>query len=210
MKKLRSKLTYANVVATLALFIAVGGASAFAATQLAKNSVGPKQLKKNAVTTPKIKNGAITGAKIKDGAIGGAKVNAGSLGTVPSAQTAQSAQTANALAPPEPWHEIGKPGEPAFLNGWSNWEAGSAFAAFYRDAGGVVHLQGQLGTSNDGTAAFFLPSGFRPAAVLGFRAVAEDPDASVSIYKSGEVLPYCDGAGSCTIGMDGITFRAEG
>lgn len=59
------KLTYANVVATLALIIAVGCASAFAATQLAKNSVGSKQLKKNAVTTAKIKNGAVTGAKIK-------------------------------------------------------------------------------------------------------------------------------------------------
>jgi hypothetical protein len=38
------------VTATFALIIAVGGASAFAATQLAKNSVGTKQLKNNAVT----------------------------------------------------------------------------------------------------------------------------------------------------------------
>ncbi len=44
MKRVRVKLTYANVVATLALFIAIGGASAFAASQLAKNSVGTKDL----------------------------------------------------------------------------------------------------------------------------------------------------------------------
>jgi hypothetical protein len=64
---MRSKLTYSNVVATLALFIAIGGASAFAASQLGKNSVGPKQLKKNAVTTAKVKNEAITAAKVKRG-----------------------------------------------------------------------------------------------------------------------------------------------
>jgi hypothetical protein len=36
---LRRHLTYANVVASLALFLALGGA-AFAATQLPRNSVG--------------------------------------------------------------------------------------------------------------------------------------------------------------------------
>jgi len=45
-RRLGSKLTYANVVATLALVIAVGGASALAATHLAQNSVGPRQLRK--------------------------------------------------------------------------------------------------------------------------------------------------------------------
>lgn len=41
---MRLKLTYANVIATLALFIALGG-GAIAASQLGKNSVGSKQLK---------------------------------------------------------------------------------------------------------------------------------------------------------------------
>ena len=57
---MRPRLTYANVVATLALLIAIGGASAFAASQLGKNTVGTKQLKKNSVTTAKIKKQAIT------------------------------------------------------------------------------------------------------------------------------------------------------
>ncbi|MGN6274854.1 MAG: hypothetical protein ACTHNP_02860 [Solirubrobacterales bacterium] len=70
------------------------GASAFAATQLAKNSVGTKQLKNNAVTTAKIKNNAVTGAKIKNGTITGAKINLGSLGTVPSATNATNAANA--------------------------------------------------------------------------------------------------------------------
>ena len=61
--KLRGKLTYANVVATLALFIALGG-GAYAAIHLKKNSVGTKQIKKNAVTSSKIMNGAVTKTKI--------------------------------------------------------------------------------------------------------------------------------------------------
>ena len=92
MKKLfAGRLTYANVVATLALCIAVGGASAFAATQLPKNSVTAKQIKNNAVTAAKIKNEAVTTAKLKNDAITGAKVQPGSIdaadlaaGTIPA------------------------------------------------------------------------------------------------------------------------------
>jgi hypothetical protein len=58
MKLLQGKLTYANVVATLALFIALGGASAFAATQLGKNSVGTKQIKNGSITLAKLSAGA--------------------------------------------------------------------------------------------------------------------------------------------------------
>jgi hypothetical protein len=76
-------LTYANVIATIALFVALGGAS-YAATNLPKNSVGTKQ----------IKNGAITAAKVRNGAITGAKIQASSLGTVPSATHAATADSA--------------------------------------------------------------------------------------------------------------------
>jgi hypothetical protein len=81
---LRSRLTYANVVATLALFLVLGGGSALAASRLAKNSVGTKQ----------IKNGAITGSKLADGSVTGAKIALASLGTVPSAGHAASADQA--------------------------------------------------------------------------------------------------------------------
>jgi hypothetical protein len=73
LKTLRGKLTYANVISTLCLFLVLGGASAFAATQLAKNSVGAKQLKKGAVTPAKLSVAAkhtLTGAAGKDGARG--------------------------------------------------------------------------------------------------------------------------------------------
>ena len=82
MKKLRGKLTYANVMATVAVFIALGGAS-YAAIKLPTNSVGTKQLKKNAITTAKIKNGAVTPTKVSPETIAqfkGAQGPAGQIG----------------------------------------------------------------------------------------------------------------------------------
>ncbi len=67
------RLTYSNVVATLAIFIALGGIS-YAATNLPKNSVGSKQLKKNAVTAKKIKKKAVTSSKIKKNAVATSKI----------------------------------------------------------------------------------------------------------------------------------------
>ncbi len=80
MKRLRSKLTYSNVISTVCLFLLVGGGTAFAAGNLAKNSVGAKQLKSNAVTAAKIKDGAVDGAKIKAGAVDGSKLAPGAVG----------------------------------------------------------------------------------------------------------------------------------
>ena len=93
MKRLADRLTYANVISTLALFLVLTGGAAYAAS-LGKNSVGTKQLKKNSVTAAKIKKNAVTTAQIKNGSVTGAKVKLGSLGTVPSANTANSATTA--------------------------------------------------------------------------------------------------------------------
>jgi hypothetical protein len=60
MKNLRANFTYANVISTVALFLVLAGGTAFAADQLAKNSIGAKQLKPGAVTAAKIKAGAVT------------------------------------------------------------------------------------------------------------------------------------------------------
>jgi hypothetical protein len=77
--KLRSGLTYANVVATLALFLALGG-GAYAAIKLPKNSVGASQIKKNAVTSPKVKDGSLLSKDFKAGQLPAG--SAGSTGPV--------------------------------------------------------------------------------------------------------------------------------
>jgi hypothetical protein len=53
MKSSWRKLTFSNVVACIALFVALGGAG-YAATQLPRNSVGAAQLKKHSVTRSKL------------------------------------------------------------------------------------------------------------------------------------------------------------
>ena len=57
MEKLRAKLTYANVMATIAVFLTLGG-GAIAATALKKGSVGTKQLKAKAVNEAKLATNA--------------------------------------------------------------------------------------------------------------------------------------------------------
>jgi hypothetical protein len=56
----------ANVVAFLALFVALGGIS-WAAIKLPKNSVGAAQIKKNAVTSAKVKNRTLLAKDFKAG-----------------------------------------------------------------------------------------------------------------------------------------------
>jgi len=59
MRRLSEKLTYANVTATIALFVALGGTS-YAAIKLPRNSVGATQ----------IATGAVRSAEIKDRSVG--------------------------------------------------------------------------------------------------------------------------------------------
>lgn len=61
-----SRLTYANVMATIAVFLALGG-GAYAASQLPRNSVSAKQIKKNAVSSAKVKDGSLLAKDFRAG-----------------------------------------------------------------------------------------------------------------------------------------------
>lgn len=64
---------------------------------------------------------------------------------------------------PEPWHNVGAAGEPAFAAGWSNnYADGSNPARFFKDPHGVVHLNGSIKSTGAGALAFTLPVGYRP------------------------------------------------
>ncbi len=203
MKLLQGKLTYANVVATVALFIAVGGASAFAAGHLAKNSVGSKQLKKNAVTTVKVKDGAITGAK----------VNLSSLGTVPSATSAGNAASLGGTSAAgfakvdlEPVHVIGASGQPTFEFNCENFGNETATVGFYKDPFGVVHLRGYITKCAEDQLMFTLPSGFRPPADEFFATSTSNETAGlVEVQSGGPVLIF--GGENAT--LSGIEFRTH-
>ena len=73
----RPKLNYANVIATIALFVALSGIAV--AAGLPKNSVGAKQLKRGAVTAAKLKRGAVTAGKIAPKAVVAGKLGANAV-----------------------------------------------------------------------------------------------------------------------------------
>jgi hypothetical protein len=211
----RVKLTYANVISTLALFLVLSGGAAYAASNLGKNSVGPKQLKKNAVTTAKIKNEAVTAAKVKKGTLTGAQINVSTLGTVPSATTAtnatnaanatnaQHAQTADAIQAPEALHLVGEPGEPHFGPTWGNFGPEWSAVAFYLDREGVVHIQGTASGNGTKTRVFTLPPGYRPATFQTFAATGNgDTPAAVAVDAKGEV----NSNDQNLVALNGISF----
>jgi hypothetical protein len=94
MKWIKKNLSYSNMVATVALFVALGGVS-YAAVNLPRGSVDTPQLANGAVSTRKIQDGAITSSKISDGAVTGAKVDVSTLGEVPDAVHASQASQAD-------------------------------------------------------------------------------------------------------------------
>jgi hypothetical protein len=214
-RKLRKHLTYSNVISTICLFLLLGGATAIAAGGLGKNTVGSKQLKKNAVTAAKIKKNAVTTAKIGKDAVTGAKVNESTLGTVPSANLA------NSLSPLEAVHLVGAPGEPPFEGGshnvGSSGPLGLNSVGFYKDHEGIVHLQGIAETGKatvSGVASVFtLPPGYRPASgkVEIFEMVNEGGAiiAGSNVFFEGDLSGKILGGEENLVVLDGITYRAE-
>ena len=94
LKRLRSKLTYANVMATIAVFFVLTGIG-FAVAKLPKKSVGTKQLKNNAVTSKKIHKNAVNASKIKTGAVGRSEI---ASGAVSNSEISNQAVTRNKIA----------------------------------------------------------------------------------------------------------------
>jgi hypothetical protein len=88
---LRRHLTYANVISTVCLFLVLGGGAAFAATKLAKGSVGTEQLQGEAVTKGKLAPNSVNSKKVVDGSLTGSDIQASTLGKVPNAGYAENA-----------------------------------------------------------------------------------------------------------------------
>jgi hypothetical protein len=66
LSRIRSRLTFANTMSLIAVFIALGG-TGYAAVNLPRNSVGNRQIRNNAVTGGKIKNGSLQAGDFKAG-----------------------------------------------------------------------------------------------------------------------------------------------
>jgi hypothetical protein len=101
MKSPKRVLTYANVTATLALFLALSGGVVYAAGGLGKNAVKTKNIAPKAVKSKNIAANAVTGGKIKKETITPGKIKKASLtrtslaaGTLAGLQVAEVQSTA--------------------------------------------------------------------------------------------------------------------
>jgi len=76
--RLRPKLNYSNAIATIALFVALGGAAV--AAGLPRHSIGPKQLKRGAVTAAALRKAAVTSGKLANKSVLASKLAPNSVG----------------------------------------------------------------------------------------------------------------------------------
>lgn len=95
MKQLSKHLSFANVIACIALFVALSGAAYAAQATLGKKAVKTQNLANGAVTAVKLRGGAVTNLKLRNGAVTGAKVAKATIG---SSQLANGAVRAEQLA----------------------------------------------------------------------------------------------------------------
>jgi hypothetical protein len=217
----RARLTYANVAATLALVFSMGGGALAASHYLITSTaqIMPSVLRA-------MRAGGTAGAKGATGATG-AKGAAGAPGTSgargatgPTGSMTTAAGGVLTGNYPDP-SLAALPAETtisAFTNGWSS--AGSTPAVgYFRDALGIVHLEGAIAGGEDNHSAFALPAGFRGAgwysAANPNGTAATDTGTPCEIHidsSSGDVVPgdRCSTVSGSDIDLDGITFAPTG
>jgi hypothetical protein len=152
------RLTYANVVASLALFVALGGVS-YAATSLPGGSVGTRQIRTEAVRTDKLADGAVTAAKLAKGVrerlapVGGAPAVTSTISTPQSVQHAETADRAATAGRAETADRSTTAGTATHAETADKaTTAGSAATAAYADSAGGAATADLATTSKDAEA----------------------------------------------------------
>ena len=99
----KPRLTYANIVSTLALFLALGGGAAYAASTVSSGDLAPGAVRtsdifKRAITSGKLAVGAVRSNQVVDGAIGSKQLADGAIGAKQIANAAIGSKQIGAAA----------------------------------------------------------------------------------------------------------------
>jgi len=82
-KKLRTRITSAHVIAMIALFVALSGSSYAAVTirasQIRNNSIPGSKIKSGSIPATKLRNNSISGGKLKNNSVGAVKLRTDAL-----------------------------------------------------------------------------------------------------------------------------------
>jgi hypothetical protein len=191
---MRRRLTYSNVMATIAVFIALGGSS-YAVTRISGSQ---------------LKNNSVPGKKLKRNTIGGAKIKESRLGRVPRARLADrlgglSAGQLSQRCPPGTVHRSGACVErtaraPAQYSLAIDTCQSDAFKGFAEGAGRLP-TWAELYRAVNGTGATLTPPGELTADIGGIRAdgrvmvvVLIDPGGTTTVVPNstaeGGARPY--------------------
>jgi len=138
LRQLRARLSYANVVSTIALVAAVGGGTAYAATK-----IGTKDIRYHAVTGSKLAVNAVTASKIKNESVSGADMRRSTV-------TSRNVQDGSLLAADFASGQLpkGEKGDP-----------GVAIFGVVNAAGGVLSQRGVTGVDNTATGVYTITIG---------------------------------------------------
>jgi hypothetical protein len=221
------RLSYANVIATVALFVALGGVG-YAAVKLPRDSVGSKQIKEDAVKASELApdsvdsfnviEGSIAGNDILPNTLGGNQIAGGAIegvhiadGTIGRAKLAGAdirTPTLEDCSPGTPWQPV--PDLPPH---------------YWKDNEGIVHLEGavQCSVNISGASIFQIPRAFGdvydPAAsqsVARFATLAAGQSiAQVAVVKNTFTTGVVYDGGTAAnsenyVSLDGLTYRASG
>jgi hypothetical protein len=175
-RRLWARLTYANVMSSVALFVALGGGAY--ALSVPKNSVGPRQLKRNAVTTTKIRRNAVTSTKVRDHSL---KASDLASGVIPKPTAIPAAPTPPVLggARAADTDPLATPGTLIKSTSLSLTSAGKAFVLATVNS---AFLTCGGGSPCEATWGVYVDSQAVPATGLHLQAAASGSDGNDFVY----------------------------
>ena len=198
----------------LALFLVLGSGTAYAVTQIDKNSVKSKHIVDNQVRSIDVEDNGLTGVDVDESSLDSADFAAmGSEGW-------QAAQLRNGSLS-ETFPGQFSPQQYCY---WTNFGGEHSQAAYFRDPAGVVHLKGLVKANNgtQGTACgdienygtpvvFDLPAGYRPSERWLVPTVSANKPGRLDVLPNGRVQIQSGfpawGDALQWVSLDGVTFR---
>jgi hypothetical protein len=118
----------------------------------------------------------------------------------------------SAAATIEAYHLVGATGEPAFQNGWVNYDPSFTPLSFRKDPAGQVAIRGMVKSGSIPATIFTLPTGYRPPGsgttpTMLFDAISVGGQSRIDIAPNGTVTMSSGQNG--WFSLDGIFFDTD-